>query len=132
MMHKLGELVQRIDAPLSDHLKKQEIEYAHFSFSWMNCLLLREFPLHLSVRIWDTYFAEVESISTFHVYVCAAFLCHFSAELRRRDFQDILLFLKDPPTASWSLQQIDVLLSQAFLWKSLYENSPKHLGADRH
>ncbi|PRP84115.1 GTPase-activating protein GYP1-like [Planoprotostelium fungivorum] len=127
MMFKLSELVKRIDAPLYDHLKQQEVDFAHFSFTWMNCLLLRAFPMHLSTRIWDTYLAEVEPFSILHVYVCAAFLCHFSAELRSKDFQDMLMFLNNPPTQSWNLQQIDVLLSQAYLWKSLYENSPKHL-----
>lgn len=114
MMHKLGELVKRIDTPLSEHLTLHDIHMHQFSFPWMNCLLVRAFPMHLSVRIWDSYLAETEPYSILHVYVCAAFLCTFSAELRSfREFEQILLFLQNIPTQNWTLQQIDILLSQA-------------------
>ena len=83
----------------------------------MNCLLVREIPLPLILRMWDTYFglfylfiffsnsfsfltkpfpssftAEEEGISNFHVHVCAAFITQWATELKSLDFQVSLTF----------------------------------------
>jgi TBC1 domain family member 2 len=87
----------------------------HFTFRWMNCLLMRELPLKHIVRIWDTYLAEGEDFGQFHVYVCAAFLIHWSAQLRMLDFQPLMLFLQRLPTQNWGDKEIDMLLSQAYV-----------------
>ncbi len=122
---KLSEIVHRVDgttmtepinsctAPLYEHLKHQQTLFIQFAFRWMNCLLMRELPLQLVIRVWDTYLSELETFGIFHVYVCAAFLVRFSEDLRQVEFQDIMLFLKAPPTLNWSNKDIDLLLSQA-------------------
>jgi len=130
MIHKLSELIHRVDAPLHDHLKQQDVFFIQFAFRWMNCLLMRELPLSLVIRIWDTYLSEVQSLSSFHIYVCAAFLAKFSDELRTLEFQDIMLFLKSPPTENWTNSEIEVILSQAYIWKTLFDDAPKHLVND--
>jgi len=127
MIHKLSELIHRIDAPLHDHFKRQDVLFMQFAFRWMNCLLMRELPVSLVIRVWDTYFAEVESIASYHIYVSAAFLNRFSNDLKQLEFIDIMLFLKNPPTQNWTVKEIEILLSQAYLWQSLFDNSPKHL-----
>jgi len=94
----------------------------------MNCLLMRELSLSLIIRMWDTYFSEhLESFSILHIYVCAAFLSRFSEELRQLEFQDIMLFLKNPTTQQWTPMDIEMLLSQAYMWKQLFQGAPKHL-----
>ena len=81
MVMRLEELVARIDADLTQHLRETGIEFFQFSFKWMNCLLLREFTLPCIMRLWDTYLSEGDGgFEDFHVYVCAAFLCQFWAE----------------------------------------------------
>jgi len=127
MIFKLRELVGKIDGPLAKHLDDQEADYVHFAFRWMNCLLMREMPLRLVVRIWDTYLSEAEDFPTFHVYVCATFLAHWSQKLQQLEFQDIMLFLQHLPTPKWTYKEVDLLLSQAFLYKSLYHDAPSHL-----
>lgn len=127
MIFKLRELVGKIDSPLAKHLDEQEADYVHFAFRWMNCLLMREMPLSLVVRIWDTYLSEAEDFPTFHVYVCATFLAHWSEKLLQLEFQDIMLFLQHLPTPKWTQKEVDLLLSQAFLYKSLYHDAPSHL-----
>lgn len=79
----------------------------------MNCLLMREIRMILIVRTWDTYFSDLETFSTLHIYVCAAFLLKFSDTLKQKDWQEMMLFLKAPPTNSWGTQDIEILLSQA-------------------
>ena len=88
---------------------------------------MREIPLHLIVRVWDTYLSEAEDFAVFHVYVCAAFLIHWSDQLKKLEFQELMLFLQRLPTSKWTEDDIKMLLSQAFLYKSLYHESLSHL-----
>lgn len=57
--------------PLARHLEEQGAQFIVFAFRWMNCLLMREMPLPIVVRMWDTYLSEgpSEGFSVFHV-VC--------------------------------------------------------------
>ena len=68
----------------------------------MNNLLLRELPLTATIRLWDTYLSEPDGFNKFHLYVCAAFLCRWKQDLeQKKDFQNILLFIQNVPTAKW-------------------------------
>ena len=124
---KMKELVGRIDGQLLAHLKQQNIEFIQFSFRWINCLLMRELPMRHVIRMWDTYIAEPDGFSNFHVYVCAAFLVRWSKQLRQMDFQDLIIFLQSPPTKNWQESDLELLLSESYMWKSLFHNSPGHL-----
>jgi hypothetical protein len=46
------------DARMAEHLEEQGLDFLQFSFRWVNCLLIREVPFQLAVRMWDTYLAE--------------------------------------------------------------------------
>ncbi|KAG0936957.1 hypothetical protein G6F29_010193 [Rhizopus arrhizus] len=125
----LKELVSRIDARLTQHLQNEGIEFIQFAFRWMNCLLMRELPLRSTIRMWDTYLAEgsSEGFSEFHVYVCAAFLVKWSNQLQKLDFQGIMIFLQQLPTQGWQKRDVELLLSEAYMWKTLFHNAPNHL-----
>lgn len=107
---RMAELVARIDAPLSEHLAAQGVEFMQFAFRWMNCLLMREISVKNTVRMWDTYLVRPcgvldkwnamvdndiclrqaegpDAFSQFHLYVCSAFLVRWSDKLREMDFQ---------------------------------------------
>ncbi|KAG0296055.1 GTPase-activating protein [Dissophora globulifera] len=127
---KLRELICRIDAPLAAHLQSEHVEFIQFSFRWMNCLLMREVTLQHTIRMWDTYL-HPHGFSEFHLYVCAAFLTRWSAELLHMEFQEVMLFLQDVPTDDWQEKDIELLLSEAFMWKSLFHASPMHLGGSK-
>ncbi len=43
---------------MASHLEKEGLQFIQFAFRWVNCLLLREVPFPLAVRLWDTYLAE--------------------------------------------------------------------------
>lgn len=60
----------------------------------MNCLLIRELPFGLAMRLWDTYLAEGPRMKEFLIYVLAAFLITWSSTLRTMDFQDAIMFLQ--------------------------------------
>ncbi|KDN51363.1 RabGAP/TBC [Tilletiaria anomala UBC 951] len=123
-VRRLGELVARIDAPLHAHLQSQGVEYMQFSFRWMNCLLMREMAVQSIVRLWDTYLAEgPDAFSDFHLYVCAVFLHKWTTELQTMDFQGIIMYLQSLPTQNWSDKDAEMLLSEAFMYKTLFGNS---------
>ncbi|KAI2142088.1 GTPase-activating protein [Ophidiomyces ophidiicola] len=86
-VNALHDLTKRIDATLVKHLEAEGIEFMQFSFRWMNCLLMREISIKSTIRMWDTYMAEEQGFSRFHLYVCAAFLVKWSDQLLRMDFQ---------------------------------------------
>jgi len=123
MIFKLRELIQKIDAPLNTHLVKQKIEYIQFAFRWMNCLLMRELPLKVVIRAWDTYLSEDDTFSCLHVYLCAAFLVKWSEPIQSHDFQELMMFIQNLPTKEWTDKEIETLLSQAYIWKTLYNDS---------
>lgn len=129
-VNTLKELIQRIDAPLHDHLSRHCVEFLQFTFRWMNNLLMRELPLHCTIRLWDTYLAEPEGFSTFHLYVCAAFLRFWSpALLRERDFQGLMLLLQNLPTYDWGDAEITLLVAEAYRLKYTFADAPNHLQA---
>jgi hypothetical protein len=94
----------------------------------MNCILLREMSMRAIIRLWDTYLSEDgNGFETFHTYTCAAVLITFKDTLMKNNFQDMLLFLQDMPTMEWNENDVEVVLSQAFILSSLYEHAPSHL-----
>ena len=43
-------VVKQGDKELFEHLSKNHVQFFHFGFRWVFCLLLREFPLDLSIK----------------------------------------------------------------------------------
>lgn len=131
LVFKLEELIARIDVHLYQHLQNQGLNFLQFAFRWVNCLLMRELSSPYIVRLWDTYFSEGDNtgVKEFHIYVCAAFLMRFAKELKGMEMENLVLFIQSLPTSHWSLQDIEMLVSQAYVYKCLYHESPHHLSA---
>uniref|UniRef100_A0A674DSP4 TBC1 domain family, member 22a n=1 Tax=Salmo trutta TaxID=8032 RepID=A0A674DSP4_SALTR len=123
----LEELVSRIDEMVHVHMQQYEVEYLQFAFRWMNNLLMRELPLRCTIRLWDTYQAEPEGFSHFHLYVCAAFLVRWRKEiLDERDFQGLMILLQNLPTMHWGNEEVSVLLAEAYRLKFAFADAPNH------
>uniref|UniRef100_A0A093VMP3 TBC1 domain family member 22B n=1 Tax=Talaromyces marneffei PM1 TaxID=1077442 RepID=A0A093VMP3_TALMA len=74
--------------------------------------------------------AEEQGFSRFHLYVCAAFLVKWTDRLLKMDFQEIMMFLQSLPTKEWTEKDVELLLSEAFIWQSLFQDSSAHLRQD--
>uniref|UniRef100_A0A3Q3QFF8 Rab-GAP TBC domain-containing protein n=1 Tax=Monopterus albus TaxID=43700 RepID=A0A3Q3QFF8_MONAL len=123
----LEELVSRIDESVHRHMQHYEVEYLQFAFRWMNNLLMRELPLRCTIRLWDTYQAEPEGFSHFHLYVCAAFLVRWRKEiLEEKDFQGLMILLQNLPTMHWGNEEVSVLLAEAYRLKFAFADAPNH------
>jgi hypothetical protein len=53
------------------HLEGNGVEFYQFAFRWMNCLLMRELPFQLVIRLWDTCLAERDG--------CVSLFCSISS-----------------------------------------------------
>uniref|UniRef100_A0A7N8WSV9 TBC1 domain family, member 22B n=1 Tax=Mastacembelus armatus TaxID=205130 RepID=A0A7N8WSV9_9TELE len=118
--------LEELDAGTLHH-HKYEVEYLQFAFRWMNNLLMRELPLRCTIRLWDTYQAEAEGFSHFHLYVCAAFLTEWRKEiLSMVDFQGLLMLLQNLPTIHWGNEEVGLLLAEAYRLKYMFADAPSH------
>uniref|UniRef100_A0A8C6T856 TBC1 domain family, member 22B n=1 Tax=Neogobius melanostomus TaxID=47308 RepID=A0A8C6T856_9GOBI len=123
----LEELIGRIDEDVHLHFCRYEVEYLQFAFRWMNNLLMRELPLRCTIRLWDTYQAESEGFSHFHLYVCAAFLIKWRKDiLSIADFQGLLMLLQNLPTIHWGNEEVGLLLAEAYRLKYMFADAPSH------
>ncbi|XP_073004491.1 GTPase-activating protein gyp1 [Typha latifolia] len=129
LVFKLKELVRRIDEPVSRHMEEQGLEFLQFAFRWFNCLLIREIPFHLVTRLWDTYLAEGDSLPEFLVYIAASLLLTWSDKLQKLDFQEMVMFLQHLPTKNWTHHELEMVLSRAYMWHTMFNNSPSHLAS---
>ena len=120
-------LLRRVDADLHKHHDDVGVLLLQVTFRWINCLLTRELPMKALIRLWDTCLAEPDGFSSFFPYVCAAFLCHFSETIRNMESEDVHLFLQTLPTADWGNDEIETLLSEAYILSTLFQNAPSHL-----
>ena len=106
MIKKMELIVEKVDPKLYDYLKKFEIDYVQFCFRWMNCFLIREFPVKLILRLWD------------------CLLLTFSEKLKAMtEFQELIVFLQNLPISNWTTDDLDVLLAKSYSIKMLYSNS---------
>ena len=129
-VRQLEELIQRIDNQLHTHLVSHDVLYLQFAFRWMNNILMRELPIKATIRLWDTYLAQADGFSHFHLYVCAAFLVHWKTELMKKsDFHTLLMFLQNLPTAKWGDNEIDLLVAEAYRLSYLFKDAPNHLAS---
>ena len=68
---------------LHKHLKTFQIEYLQFAFRWVNNLLMRELPLRLVVRLWDTYLVSTSPSPLHQCLLCQFFHLTSSTAVRR-------------------------------------------------
>ena len=119
-LDKMERMMELIDPELSQHIRDNDIIFLQFAFRWINCCLLREFPLQIALRLWDAYISieDGTGFSDFNIYCCVALLVHFKPQLLEMDFSEMLQFLQHLPTKDWTEQNIQVLVSQAFIFQT--------------
>jgi len=125
-LFRVGELVTRVEKQVSEHFDAEGVQYMQFAFRWVNCLLLREVPFHLGIRLWDTYVSEGSTLKEFLGYVLSSFLLSWAPELKKMDFQEIIMFLQRCPTSEWTEREIELVLSRAFMWRVSFKDASSH------
>jgi len=95
----------------------------------------------LSSALADGAQAEgTDAFSQFHLYVCSALLVKFSERLRDMDFQvsfvilsrlqadpqEMIMFLQCLPTQTWTDHDIELLLSESYVLKTVWQGAENH------
>ncbi len=123
MLSKMEDIIKLVDKEVIQHFERNEVTFLQFSFRWMNCYLMRELSLKLIIRLWDTYFSEEDAFNYFHLFVCAGLLLNFSEKIKKMNFQEMISFLQNLPTNTWTLDDIRILLAKAYQINVLYGKS---------
>ncbi|KAJ9465824.1 GTPase-activating protein gyp1 [Diplonema papillatum] len=119
----LQELLEVTDPVLAAHLRAEEVSMIQFAYKWINCLLIREFPLPAVMRLWDVYMSEGDDYPNLHVYVCLALLLRFSEQIRKLEFCELIPFLLSPPTENFDYKDVSELVSHAYMLQQRYPNA---------
>lgn len=137
VIHNVRELLLRIDSELIEHIERQDFTLMQLIFPWINCLLLRELPISVAFRLWDTYFAEgggeggsgagAAGFEHFHTYMCAAILAQYSSQIKGLERTDMIEFVQAMPTRSWKVRDLECALSQAYIYKTSFDGAGAHL-----
>jgi hypothetical protein len=123
---KIKEIMRKIDVELYNHFEKEEVVFFQVGVRWVYCLLVREFPLKLALRLFDTLIADEKGFSVLHIYICAALLLKWSIKLKKSRFSEIMVFLQCLPTHEWKEDDMHMIIAEAYVYRSLYEHSPGH------
>ena len=128
MAARIGEIVAKTDPQLGSHFHGEGLDILQVTFRWINCLLVRELPTEALLRVWDACLAEQDQgFSELFLYVCCALIKRHRETLLTCDFQGMMLLLQKIPTETWTAKDIETLLAQAFVLKSLFQGATAHL-----
>lgn len=127
MLDYLAKVISRVEPDLCLMLKKEEIDYQEFAFRWINCLLVREFPMKLVFRLWDLYLSNYTKISSIHVYVCSAILSFLSPQLLNLSHAQFVLKIQSINPDDWKMEDMEMILAQAYVYEKMFSHSPSHL-----
>jgi hypothetical protein len=122
LLKKFRNLVEKCDKDLLMLLEQNEIQVFHFGFRWIFCLLLREFPVLLSIKLIDYYLVEDINPGILCVYVSTALLLKFSYKIKLMKREEIIMFLQNLPTAGWGEQDIRLLVSESFGLRNYFKS----------
>ena len=119
-LKKMHLLISKADKELSSHLEKNEVEIFHFCFRWVFCLMLREVPLNLSIKLIDYYLVEEYPPSELCLYLALALLLRYSKKVKELQREQIIIYLQSLPTAEWGEQDIQLLVSEAYALRAYF------------
>mmetsp|Transcript_8872 Transcript_8872/g.15925 ORF Transcript_8872/g.15925 Transcript_8872/m.15925 type:complete len:416 (+) Transcript_8872:79-1326(+) len=144
MVQRYRDVLRRIDGTLSEHLEQQGVQLLPTVLRWVTCLMVRELPIACCIRLWDTLIAESTTATAIRtigpadrngasagfevlfVYFCTSFTAYFSSKLQSLDFEGLQFFLQQMPTDAFTETTMDMLLGEAFVLKSLFQQAPQH------
>jgi hypothetical protein len=84
---RVAEVVKRVDPELLTHFESETIDFYHMYFKWVTCLLLRQFSMRTSLRLFDTYLAIENDYFDFSLYILAAIILKYSRKFKKMGFE---------------------------------------------
>lgn len=121
--------LERFDSTVFLHITEEGQELS-FLNRWVKHLFLKDFPLHICVRIFDelisikgsnSYCEENDSHISFLVCLACALLSIFRGKILITSGPQLKNTLSRLPTENWGEIEILILISQAYLYQSILE-----------
>lgn len=112
-MGKLEGLIKKHNPKLFSFFNNYNIEIAHFSFRWIYCLLVREFPLFLSFTLLDHYLLNDDISEDCTTFLCLAILMKYSEIILKKTRDETMIFLHRLPTENWGYQDMENLIEES-------------------
>lgn len=79
------------------------------------------FHPRVGLRLFDTYISYEEKYPTFMEYLLVAIFVKFSNQLRGMKFDEIMKFLQNMPTKGWKEGDLEMVISEAYVYMELYK-----------
>ncbi|RWW71444.1 hypothetical protein BHE74_00020807 [Ensete ventricosum] len=57
------------------------------------------------------------------------YMFQWSDKLLKLDFQEMVMFLQHLPTLDWTHHELEMVLSRAFMWHTMFSSCPSHLAS---
>ena len=107
--------MKKLDANLSEFLVKIDLDIFTLIFRWNLCLLLKEFPIYLSVKLIDYYLSSELEINELCVFLIAALLVKYSEYIQLTDGpkEKVMYNINNLPFHLWGFQDINQLVKEA-------------------
>ena len=118
---KISKLIMylRTVAPeLFNYFEEEELLPTDWATSWLSFLLARELPLESILRLYDTYWSNLDGLDL-HLFVCIAILINCSESLIELDISELKSFLQRLPQR----MDMDEIISQAYNLKIEVQHS---------
>ena len=61
--------------------------------------------------------------------VSYSFTFQWSDKIMKLDFQEMVMFLQHLRTLNWTDQELEMVLSRAYMWHTMFNSSPSHLAS---
>ena len=117
MIDALEEVIKKVEPKLSEWMAHENIRLCNFAVRWMNCLLVREFPIPLLFRIWDLFMSDHSKIAATQVYICAAMMSHLAPSLINLPAPEFVMKIQSLTPEYWTQEMVETILAQAFVYE---------------
>lgn len=125
------DLLARVDAELARGLSEKDVDMGPGVFRWVGCLMVRDLPMTLCLRLWDTCIAESAApggagFAKFLVFFGVSLTASFSTALRSMTFDALMSFFQCMPVDGLGLDELEVLIAETHVLRSMFQLAPRH------
>ena len=124
MIDALDEVIRKVEPTLAEWMARENIRLCNFAVRWMNCLLVREFPMAMLFRVWDLFMSDHSKIAPMQVYVCAAMMHVLAPELIELPEPEFVMKIQSLTPTYWTQEKVETILAQSFVYEKTVPFSP--------
>jgi hypothetical protein len=112
---RVQEILNRTEPRLMSHFMQENLELESVCRRWVTYIFVREFPLGVTLRVWDAFISEPVEPVGLCIYISAALLILYKDQILSKNAQEIVGLLLNLPTENWTESDVLILLSHAYL-----------------